>query len=416
MANWAVDPRPFVPKRFTLEESMPRPPLRQEVYVTGCYMLCNEDLAIVKLEPPVSKEDFGSLASALRVFFQETHQHDEASNAMVFYLDREAWVMLATFPEDVKSASVIARAVSGFGIMVDWHEIENLARVVVYLNDNAKIPDSVKVNAGLPPKGRSWTMPCYVLKKKNITEPQDEEASVTQGPLHPVPPQPPRWFGPEPPADSEETADGSNVGSAMHVDGAWPSSWQEQLASRDEVFAVDRQLMENVTSTEMNQDKSVQAEFVLKAPNNSTNARSMNIAATQNADLPPAPKIRSVIYGPQPPEDPLIAVVPSLLRETPSKKKKTVKVKEQLDDGFLRRSKRISNLRGDFKDAESAKKAKQPTVDDPVEPMPLAIIPPSQDAAPHLSKEILEGIATGFLQIQPEAVSAALLDEDNLDD
>ena len=93
-----------------------------------------------------------------------------------------------------------------------------------------------------------------------------------------------------------------------------------------------------------------------------------------------------------------------------------MKVKEQIDDGFLRRSKRISNLRGGFKDAESAKKAKQPTVDDPVEPMPLAIIPPSQDAAPHLSKEILEGIATGFLQIQPEAVSSALLDEDNLDD
>ena len=110
--------------------------------------------------------------------------------------------------------------------------------------------------------------------------------------------------------------------------------------------------------------------------------------------------------------------MPPPVFQTPSKKKKTVKVKEQIDDGFLRRSKRISNLRGGFKDAESAKKAKQPTVDDPVEPMPLAIIPPSQDAAaaPHLSKEILEGIATGFLQIQPEAVSSALLDEDNLDD
>jgi hypothetical protein len=91
-------------------------------------------------------------------------------------------------------------------------------------------------------------------------------------------------------------------------------------------------------------------------------------------------------------------------------------VKEQLDDGFLRRSKRISNLCGGFKDAKSAKKAKQPTVDDPVKPMPLAIIPLSQDAAPHLSKEILEGITTGFLQIQPEVVSAALLNEDNLDD
>ena len=41
---------------------------------------------------------------------------------------------------------------SGFGILMHWHEPDNLARVdaMVYLNDDAKIPDSVKVNAGLP--------------------------------------------------------------------------------------------------------------------------------------------------------------------------------------------------------------------------------------------------------------------------
>ena len=62
-----------------------------------------------------------------------------------------------------------------------------MARVVakVYLNDDAKIPDSVKVNAGLSQKGRSWTVPCFILKKQNVTELQDEEAFVTVGPLHP---------------------------------------------------------------------------------------------------------------------------------------------------------------------------------------------------------------------------------------
>jgi hypothetical protein len=48
--------------------------------------------------------------------------------------------------------------------------------------------------------------------------------------------------------------------------------------------------------------------------------------------------------------------MPPPVFQTPSKKKKTVKVKEQLDDGFLRHSKRISNLCGGFKDAESAKR------------------------------------------------------------
>ena len=78
--------------------------------------------------------------------------NNEAENARSFDLDREAWVLIVCFPKDLKNAVGIAKAVSSFGIMVHWHEPDNLARVVVkvYLNDDAKIPDSVKVNAGLP--------------------------------------------------------------------------------------------------------------------------------------------------------------------------------------------------------------------------------------------------------------------------
>lgn len=121
-------------------------------------------------------------------------KHDEAENVRSFDLDREAWVLLVSFPEDIKDSVNIAKAVSGFGIMVHWPEPENLARVVVkvYLNDDAKIPSSVKVNAGLPQKGRSWSVPCYVLKRQQVSELQDEEVFITTGPLHPRPPQPPR--------------------------------------------------------------------------------------------------------------------------------------------------------------------------------------------------------------------------------
>lgn len=136
--------------------------------------------------------------------------------------------MLVAFPEDLKDDSVgIAKAVSGFGILVQWHEPDNLARVVakVYLNDDAKIPSSVKVNAGLPQKGRSWTVPCYVLKKNNVPELQDEEAFATVGPLHPQPPELPRLMGPVPPADPNAPAAGSN--NAMNIDGnVPPERWQ----------------------------------------------------------------------------------------------------------------------------------------------------------------------------------------------
>ena len=74
MANWVVDPRPFVPAGFTLEAPMLRPPHRQKVYITGCYTLLNEYLAIVKLDPPVNKADFKDLAEGLRTFFHEVHQ------------------------------------------------------------------------------------------------------------------------------------------------------------------------------------------------------------------------------------------------------------------------------------------------------------------------------------------------------
>ena len=100
------------------------------------------------------------------------------------------------------------------------------------------------------------------------------------------------------------------------------------------------------------------------------------------------------------------------------RRKKTLKVKEKLDDNFLRRSKRISEKLQGYKNVESAQKAKEAeeTMEE-TEPMPLAVIPPAAtEAAPHLSVEIMEGIARGFLQIQPESVSAALLNKDNNDE
>ena len=74
MANWVVDPLPHVPAGFTLEDPVLRPPLRHEVCVTGCYTLYNEDLAIIKLQPSVHKEDFEHLKTALRTLFHDVHQ------------------------------------------------------------------------------------------------------------------------------------------------------------------------------------------------------------------------------------------------------------------------------------------------------------------------------------------------------
>lgn len=284
MVNWEVDPLPFIPKGFTLAEQVQRPPLRHEVFVAGCFSQFNEDLAIVKLHPSVHKDDFDSLAEALRSFFEDIHEvhvsevapcplsdafvcfhsalerekflgpvfsfgpntmivikHDEAENARTFDLDRETWVMLVGFPEDLKCTNIVAKAVSTFGVLVDWFEPSNLARVVakVYLNDVGKILDSVKVNAGIPNKGKSWTSSCYVLKKSNILPAQDEEAFVTIGPLHPVPPPAPHWLGVNLNNSSNATPSASDVGTAMNVDGVGHSRWMDHSTPGDSFFIAD---------------------------------------------------------------------------------------------------------------------------------------------------------------------------------
>lgn len=489
-------------------------------------------------------------------------KHDEADNARSFDLDREAWVMLVAFPEDLKDSIGIAKAVSGFGIMTQWLEPENLARVIakVYLNDDAKIPSSVKVNAGLPNKGKSWIVPCFVLKRKSIVEMQDEEAYVTVGPLHPLPPELPRWMGP---AGSNAAGGGANSGSEVNPGGGnntegW-DRWPQQEAPLEAVDNSQPAVVLGSSSVSVNNElvasgKMFSADMVTQAVKNPEPATFV-IEMPKTGPVPAggsnlvqravasAQKLKYVITGPSG-SDPMITVIPSLIRQvsnfipsSPSpcflrdlnliylsddtlipsyfsdkkllvhiafllhpklggqdlekealiyleedeeepemmieedeyylaghdgdasqheddsdlevlegpldvfktpQKKRMVKMKEPIDDAFLRRSRRVALMKEGFKNAESAKKHKEGKDQEKgakkgktpkggkknnkkkkaiLEPVPLAMIPPQNSApAPHLPKEVLHGIGTGFLQIQPGTVSAALLDKDDIDE
>jgi len=100
---------------------------------------------------------------------------------------------------------------------------------------------------------------------------------------------------------------------------------------------------------------------------------------------------------------------------------------EDFNDNLLRRSSRISSKTQGFKNEESAKKAKamskgnKPSGDaaeEVLEVMPLDAVLPGNSRvgpAPHLPLDILRGVVEGFLQIQPESVSAALIQKDILD-
>jgi len=86
------------------------------------------------------------------------------------------------------------------------------------------------------------------------------------------------------------------------------------------------------------------------------------------------------------------------------KKRKISKTKQQMHDRHLRRSKRSTIKQGGFKK-------------DVLHPIPLAMVPASPktsapEPAPYLPMEVAQGIATGFLQIHPSDVSAAIFKKD----
>lgn len=93
-----------------------------------------------------------------------------------------------------------------------------------------------------------------------------------------------------------------------------------------------------------------------------------------------------------------------ILKSTPAifmtpRRNKPLIVKEKLDNSFLRHNKRISNKLKGFKDTKSDKKAQvlEKADAEVMDVDPLAFIPPpSSTVAPHLSEEILKGIAISF--------------------
>lgn len=95
-------------------------------------------------------------------------------------------------------------------------------------------------------------------------------------------------------------------------------------------------------------------------------------------------------------------------RSTPRKRRRH-RLKEPLDEAFLRRSARLNQDHG-FKDNASAEQAKNNPS------LYVAQAGEASSRAPYLSADVIHGIATGYLKMQPEAASAAALLELDEDD
>jgi hypothetical protein len=112
-------------------------------------------------------------------------------------MDREVWLMLLGYLLDARSTSAIAKSVSGFAQLKYVHESAVMSRIMikVSMHDTKLVPPFITVGVGDGVKIRTWTILVYILSATCVTTLGDEDGYPPEGPMHPVPPQPP-WLGP----------------------------------------------------------------------------------------------------------------------------------------------------------------------------------------------------------------------------
>ncbi|CAN6234416.1 unnamed protein product [Urochloa humidicola] len=161
---------------------------------------------------------------------------------------------------------------------------------------------------------------------------------------------------------------------------------------------------------------SLDIDLNFKVPPHIVDEQTLICLASVLVDQPASPK---VLIGPALPsgglplvdypdsDDDDVLEIQGPLSSTP-RKRRARKLKEQLPKDFVRRSKRLNPDHGGFRDAASAEAAAaNPSIYAPV-------VDASSSLPAHLTINIMQGPAEGFLKMQPGVVYAATLLE--LDD
>ncbi|CAN6371676.1 unnamed protein product [Urochloa humidicola] len=505
MANFAMDPRPHVPRGFQVILHDPsEPPRRLHSYIGAYSEKYNEDLAIAFFTPAVSKKDFVPMAAALKDFFTfnmsvrlaevqpspigdafvrfhspvererflgkviqfspdyQLHliKHDEGTNVRERDLDREAWLMVMMFPSDARSNNAISKALAGFGLLRYWFDTDINAIIVVkvHLHDEAEIPHDIVVSEGLAPKIRSWTCPVFVLKRQGIPALGDEDFFPPEGPVHPLSMDPPRWMGfnqgqqmgagsevadgpednmlgrndgVEHPRDAVSAEGGGNIDQAAVVPMDAPRQFPSAVAPdippgfvkmvkvtlSNLLFSIPQSLFTGPFKKLRFLDLDLDGTFI--PPYIADDSILLYLASVifdQNdagacvGFGPPRPPVGLPLVPYSDSEDSDVEEIEPSAFKARSGKKRARKMKEPLGKPFVRRSKRLNPDHEGYR-TEELKEAAVGYPDIYAGPASNAA-----EVAPYLSLENIQGIATQYLKIQPEAVSADVLLELDRDD
>ncbi|CAO2189797.1 unnamed protein product [Urochloa humidicola] len=514
MANFPVDPQPFVPRGFNLvHREVHREPARIRAFLAPALEKTNEDLAIAITDPRINKEDFGPFAKALQrylidngvhhpeiqqcpigealVRFDSAMQregfligaprqflgyqlrfirHDEGINLRDLPLDRVVWLMLLCFPSDARThVNLVAKSLASFAQLLHVHNSSSDSRLVVkaLVNSDSDVPDSVTVSAGLSPLAHSWTVPIFLLNASDVVMGGDEDPIPVEGPTHPMPHhQVPSWMGPhgvpghgnwiaeDASVNNRDDGDlnasgvmgsqagdslGQNAGSENSQDVAAGLQASAQASPSFAVMPLQVIPPPAATLPDLNQQPSVEVNLSLfslniprsivtslsdcltslivdldmTVPSYISDHRSLRFLASIVHDQDEVKRV----FGPALPPGGLVPYsdseneddvheIDGPLNVTPSKRRAR-RPREPLEGKFCRRSKRLNPDVGGFCSAAAQEAAND-------NPSIYVVSPVTGEPAPHLTVANIQGLAQGYLQMQPEDVSAAVLLE--LDD
>ncbi|KAM0931159.1 hypothetical protein ACQ4PT_000501 [Festuca glaucescens] len=177
MANFPVDPTPFIPGQFEILEVANRP--QQCCYhVSGRASAKHEDLAIATITPALpANQPFAATRLFLRSFIED-----------------ELHLSLA-FPSDYWSDEHIRGAVKDFGAMISWDkDVSTYGALIVKVRvtDLHHIPHSCVISTGNEWAAESWSVPVFILSQRLLGAlPADEDLPPADGTTpHPMPPMP----------------------------------------------------------------------------------------------------------------------------------------------------------------------------------------------------------------------------------
>jgi hypothetical protein len=230
MANFPVDPTPYIPGQYELIQVANRPQ-QCRYHVTDGIREKHEDIDIAIVTPPPGDAvPFGlvrnMLSNLLEIEYGFTLEmiqccpigtafvrvtsfadrdwlvnqspdqfagrtisfvnHNEGINHRAFTYNQECWLLLIAYPLDLWNSEHIKRAVRDFGVFVAWGEEASCYGAIVVkvrVADLQHIPHSCVVTDGNTFQGESWTVPIFILSQKLLGNlPADEDDPLQMGP------------------------------------------------------------------------------------------------------------------------------------------------------------------------------------------------------------------------------------------